>query len=142
MDRSAGKEFLGRGWKFPVQVDKKTGRIEMSEYEEDIKEAIRIIIMTYKGERVMRSDFGTRAKDYVFSTNELEYLTLMESDIEKALIKWEPRIQDLTVEVEPDMGDSPKLLINISYVVRSTNNAFNLVYPFYIDEGLKSIEDV
>lgn len=142
MDRSAGKEFLGRGWKFPVRVDKKTGRIEMSEHEEDIKEAIRIIIMTYKGERVMRSDFGTRAKDYVFSTNELEYLTLMESDIEKALIKWEPRIQDLTVEVEPDMGDSPKLLINISYVVRSTNNAFNLVYPFYIDEGLKSIEDV
>ncbi|MGI6778039.1 MAG: GPW/gp25 family protein [Acetivibrionales bacterium] len=142
MAETGGKGFLGKGWKFPVQVDRKTGRIMMSEHEEDIKESIRIIIMTYHGERVMRSSFGTKAKDYVFNTNELEYLTLMESDIEKALLKWEPRIRDLKVEVEADKGDSSRLLVNISYVVRSTNNAYNMVYPFYLFEGLKDVEDV
>lgn len=130
------KSFLGKGWKFPVQIDKRTGRIMMSEYEESIQEAIRIIIMTYKGERVMRRDFGSRASDYAFETTELEYLTLMKDDIEKAINKWEPRIQDLSVNVSADPGNNAMLFINISYVVRSTNNGYNMVYPFYIYEGL------
>jgi Phage baseplate assembly protein W len=134
--------FLGKGWKFPVQIDKRTGRIMMSEYEDSIREAIRIIIMTYKGERVMRSDFGTRAGDYTFETSDLEYLTLMKDDIQKAINKWEPRIQDLTVDVTADRMDNSKLFINVSYIVRSTNNGYNMVYPYYLYEGLKSIKDV
>lgn len=52
------KDFLGTGWKFPVEVDEITGRIKMSSYEEDIQEAIGIILKTRKGERMMRPDFG------------------------------------------------------------------------------------
>lgn len=142
MAANGSKDFLGRGWKFPVQVDKSTGRIMLSEHEEDIKEAIRIIISTYKGERVMRGDFGSRAKDFVFDTNDLGQLTMMQKEIEQSINEWEPRIDELEVEVVKDYGDTSRVLVNISYVVRSTNNGYNMVYPFYLFEGLAKIEDV
>ena len=52
-----GKEFLGRGLKFPLQVDPRTGKLAMVEHEEDIREAIGIILNTMQGERVMRPGF-------------------------------------------------------------------------------------
>ncbi|MCT4621760.1 MAG: GPW/gp25 family protein [Marinisporobacter sp.] len=142
MGTNGSKDFLGRGWKFPVQVDKSTGRIMLSEHEEDIKEAIRIIISTYKGERVMRGDFGSRAKDFVFDTNDLGQLTMMQKEIEEAIHEWEPRIYNLEVEVVADYEDSSRVFVNISYIVRSTNNGYNMVYPFYLFEGLARVEDI
>ncbi|MDQ2085376.1 GPW/gp25 family protein [Herbivorax sp. ANBcel31] len=130
------KGFLGRGWKFPIRVDKKTGRIKTSEYEEDIKEAIYIILMTRKGERVMMPDFGCDIQKYLFDTNDYTTLKLMETEVKNALVQWEPRISEILVELTKDDGDAHKLLINISYVVRATNNPYNLVYPFYINEGI------
>lgn len=131
------KGFLGKGWKFPVQVDPVTGRIMMSEYEEDISEAIRIILSTAKGERVMRPGFGCGIHKYVFGLTDVTSLRLLESDVKDAIILWEPRVDDVEVSVDFDQEKSGKLLINIQYVVRTTNNLFNLVYPFYIYEGAK-----
>ena len=51
-----------------------------------------------------------------------------------ALVRWEPRIEDIAVEVEPVEAEG-QVLIHISYVVRGTNNPFNMVFPFYINEG-------
>jgi phage baseplate assembly protein W len=131
------KEFLGRGWKFPVAIDPVTGKIAMSEYEEDIKEAIKIIFMTLKGERLMHLDFGCSVNDYVFETREVTVLSLMETQIRDALVTWEPRISDVQVRTQSDPEDWGKLLVNIDYKVRNTNNLFNLVYPFYLKEGIK-----
>lgn len=131
------KEFLGRGWKFPVAVDPVTGKIATSEYEEDIKEAIKIILMTSKGERVMRNDFGCSISDYVYETMDATNLGLVESSIREALMNWEPRIKDVVVTTAPD-GETPgRLLVSIEYVVRATNNLFNMVYPFFLKEGTK-----
>lgn len=129
------KAFLGRGWKFPIEVDSTTGRIKMSEHEEDIAEAIRIILWTAKGERVMRPEFGCGLQDYVFTTTDATTLRLLASDIEEAIRVWEPRVESADVEVILDEQDNGKLMIHIDYVVRSTNNLYNLVYPFYIHEG-------
>jgi hypothetical protein len=107
----------------------------MSEFEEDIAEAIRIILWTAKGERVMRPEFGCGLQDYVFTTTDATSLRLLASDIEEAIRVWEPRVESAEVEVSPDEQDPGKLLIHIDYVVRSTNNLYNLVYPFYIHEG-------
>ena len=130
-----GKEFLGRGWKFPVGVDAATGRVLMSEYEDDIKESIWIILSTSKGERVMRPNFGCGIHDFVFESMNMTNLGLMESSIREALSLWEPRIEVTGVEASPDQNDAGKLVISIKYTVRSTNNQFNLVYPFYLKEG-------
>ncbi|KPV59868.1 baseplate protein [Paenibacillus sp. A3] len=131
------KSFLGRGWKFPVEVDEVTGRIKMSEYEEDIEEAIRIIVWTGKGERVMRPDFGCGVERFLFGSTDETTMHLLESDIEEAIRIWEPRVHEVEVRAEPDTDDPGKVMIRIRYEVRSTNNLFNQVYPFYIHEGTK-----
>ncbi|PKM76305.1 MAG: baseplate protein [Firmicutes bacterium HGW-Firmicutes-15] len=127
--------FLGRGWKFPIQVDPVTGRIMMSEGEDDIAEAIRIILMTYQGERVMRPGFGGRLNDFVFGLTDPTTLGVLESDLRNAIMVWEPRVGKVEVQVQSDKSNPEQLWININYTVRSTNNLFNLVYPFYINEG-------
>jgi phage baseplate assembly protein W len=128
------KEFLGRGWKFPVIVDAK-GKIKMSEREADIKEAIWLILSTSKGERVMRLDFGCGIYDFVFAPINTTTIGLVEASVREAFTLWEPRIELLNVNVSADKAEEGKLLINIDYRVRSTNNEFNLVYPFYLKEG-------
>lgn len=129
------KNFLGVGWKFPVEVDRTTGRIKTSGYEEDIKEAIRIILMTRKGERMMLPEFGCGAWEYVFETMDASALKRMEREIYQALIRWEPRITDTEVHVSAERQLEGILDIHIQYVVRATNNPYNLVYPYYINEG-------
>lgn len=129
--------FLGRGWKFPVSVDATTGRFLLSEGEEDIAEAIRVILMTSRGERVMRPDFGCGLRDYVFGTMDETSLRLMESDIREAITVWEPRVRDVEVTVSVDDSREGRLSISVTYIVRSTNNLFNQVYPFYLEEGTK-----
>lgn len=131
------KSFLGRGWKFPIKVDPISGRIMMSEYEEDIAEAIRIILSTLKGERVMRPTFGCGIHSYAFGLTNSTTLKLMESSVKEAIQSWEPRVYQVEVEANPDPADPGKVLIRIAYAIRSTNNLFNIVYPFYISEGTK-----
>ncbi|MFY1113000.1 MAG: GPW/gp25 family protein [Methanosarcinaceae archaeon] len=128
------KDFLGRGWKFPVNLNPK-GEFEMSAYEVDVGEAIRIILGTAKGERVMHPDFGCGIHDYVFEIINTSTIGMIEASVREALVSWEPRIEINNVEVKADTEVEGKLLVNVDYVVRSTNNEFNLVYPFYLKEG-------
>ena len=128
--------FLGSGWKFPLQIDKKTGHIAMVSYEEDIQESIGIILNTYLGERIMREDFGSDVADYIF--NPINHLTIqnLSGSLARLLQVQEPRIEDVTVETSE--GNDPftgKIEFQIGYTVRANNNRYNHVYPFYMDEG-------
>jgi phage baseplate assembly protein W len=128
------QEFLGVGWKFPVQVDG-AGNIAMSAFEQDIREAMRIILSTSKGERTMRPDFGCGIHDFVFDSMSTTTLGLIEASVREALIQWEPRIELQSVRVSTAAAEVGQLLIGIDYRVRATNNEFNLVYPFYLTES-------
>lgn len=128
------KEFLGRGWKFPVNVNS-AGEIEPSEYEEDIEEAIRIILSTSGGERVMRNDFGCAIHDFVFALINTSTIAMIEASVREALAMWEPRIELIEVNISTDKAGEGLLPISIDYRVISTNNEFNMVYPFYLKEG-------
>ncbi len=127
------KAFLGRGWSFPLRagVD---GEIAMVDSAEDIRQSIRIILGTNPGERVMRPGFGAGLQSLVFEPINTATLALARHRVEQALITWEPRIDTITVSVsaEPELG---RLLIDVSYRMRSTNTFYNLVYPFYLLEG-------
>lgn len=128
------KDFLGKGWKFPVDIDS-TGIIKESSYEEDIRGAIWIILSTSRGERVMRPDFGCGIYDFVFDLINISTIGMIETSVREALILWEPRIEVNKVNISTNRAEEGKLLISIDYRVRSTNNEFNLVYPFYLGEG-------
>lgn len=130
----ADYHFQGTGWHFPVLTDA-LGNIMVSRGEEDIRESIWIIISTARGERMMRPEFGCGIHDLVFASINSGLLGLVEANVQEALTLFEPRIDVLKVEASDKESDLGRLLVNIDYRIRITNNEFNLVFPFYLKEG-------
>ncbi|MFD1992515.1 GPW/gp25 family protein [Paenibacillus nicotianae] len=129
------RDFLGRGWSFPIQVDTATGKIKMSEYSDDIREAIRILIRTSPGERVMNPDYGCRIRRYQFDSIDVTTLHLMASSVKDAIERWEPRVTAVRVTALSDQQENGLVQLEVEYRERSTNHVTNQVYPFYIYEG-------
>ena len=129
------KDFLGRGWAMPVDLDPRTGLVATSEYEEDIRQSIRIILETAPGERVMRPNFGCGIHDLVFASLDSTTLHRIRYVVEEALRRCEARIDVLDVVVDEDASSEGVLLVQIEYRVRKTNQIGNLVFPFYFREG-------
>jgi len=128
------RDFLGTGWNFPVQTDQR-GNIKMVDGPENIKQSVRMILGTAKGERVMRPEFGCAIHDQVFASLSPETLNRIEDGVRRALIKWEPRIDVEDVTARQDTENPSRVLINIEYWVQSTNSNENMVYPFYTQEA-------
>jgi phage baseplate assembly protein W len=135
MDPARHRDFLGVGWSFPVALDPIGGDIALAAYARDVKEAIRIIIRTSPGERVMRPNFGCGIRDLVFEEISAATMVTAEARIRDALTVYEPRIQLLGVIVDPFQALNGMLLITVDYRVRRTNQTDNLVYPYYFKEG-------
>ncbi len=128
------REFLGVGWKFPLQVTP-SGRIAMARYEQRIEESIYLILSTAKGERVMLPDLGCGVHDLVFAPNNQITISAVVQTVRQALVAYEPRIDVLDINVETPPEEPNLLLIRIDYRIRANNALGNLVYPFYITEG-------
>ena len=124
------QDFLGVGWAYPVGVDTH-GRIALARHERDIEEAIRMILLTPKGQRVMRPEFGCQIHDLIFAPNDVTTAGLAAYYVEDALAMWEPRIKVLEVDATPDPLEPNRLLIDIRYLIKSTYDARTLVFPFY-----------
>ena len=119
----------------PVALDPQTGLVASVEYEEDIRQSIRIILETAPGERVMRPNFGCGIHDLVFAALDSTTLQLIRSSVEEALRRCEARIDVLDVTVDEAATVKGELLIELEYRVRRTNQVGNLVWPFYFREG-------
>jgi phage baseplate assembly protein W len=128
------RRFLGVGWQFPVRVDAHGG-LAYASGEQDIQQAIWIILGTARGEREMRLDFGCGMHELVFAPRNAETLSAIAQSVREALRRWEPRVETVDVRVEPDSGDESLVLVHVDYRVRSNNTFHNLVYPFSIAEG-------
>jgi phage baseplate assembly protein W len=124
-------DLLGSGLAFPLQVDR-LGGIALASGEQDIDQAIELILSTAPGERPMRPEFGCGVHDFVFDTIDAATVGRLETEIRTALDRWEPRIEVQTVDFDLDHVLDGQLLIQIGYRVRSTNSERNLVYPFYV----------
>lgn len=129
------RDFLGVGWSYPVATDPMTGDVQLSYYERDVKGAIRIILETRPGERAMRPRFGCGIHELVFEEINATTLFAIETAVREALITYEPRIELLTVTVDPREALNGSLLIAITYRLRRTNQEDNLVYPFFFTES-------
>jgi phage baseplate assembly protein W len=128
------RDLVGSGWAFPLRVDKRGG-IALSRNDTDIQEAIRVILSTAKGERRMRPDFGCDIHTLLFAPNNDTTSGLAAHYVREALGWWEPRIEVTAVDPHPDPGDQTRLLIDIRYTIKATNDERSIVYPFYILTG-------
>ena len=124
-------ELLGTGLSFPLSVDRRGG-IALATGETDVDQAIEIILSTAPGERPMRPEFGCGVHDFVFDTIDAATVGRLETEVRRALDRWEPRIVLEEVEFDLSRVTDGQLLINIGYRLRATNHKRNLVYPFYV----------
>ncbi len=124
-------QIIGRGWAFPPQIGPRGGPALTSERTE-IDQAIYIILSTSPGQRVMRPTFGCRLHELVFAPNNSHTVAQARRCVEQALGMWEPRINVIRVNVQPDPEEPNRLLIEIEYKVKATHNQRSLVYPFYL----------
>jgi len=124
-------DFLGQGWHFPANITR-TGGIALARQEGDIEEAIRIILETDRGERRMRPEFGCILNELVFAPNNATTFGRVEQAVKEALARWEPRIKVMEVNARADPQERNRLLIDIGYQVKASNDRRNLVYPFYL----------
>jgi phage baseplate assembly protein W len=125
------RDTIGRGVAFPLRVDA-GGAVALVDDDEDIHEAVELILGTAPGERPMRPQFGCAVHDYVFETVDAYTVGRLERAVRIALDRWEPRIEVLAVDVDVSQAGRGLLPIEITYRLRATNDVRNLVYPFYV----------
>jgi phage baseplate assembly protein W len=132
---SQADRFIGSGWRFPIKVGT-GGAIETSNGPDRVRDAIWVILSTGVGERLMRPTFGAGVTDYVFQPNTPAIRTALGEAIKQALVRWEPRIDLDAVRVDPVDGEPSQVIASIDYRLRTTNELFNVVYPFYLEDGV------
>ena len=132
--------FVGRGIAFPMRVDA-SGSLALVSGVADIEKSMRIIIGTAPGERPMRPEFGCRIWELLFEPINTNTLGLMETVVEEALQRWEPRVEITAVTADAVDPSNGAVDISIAYVIASTNESRNLVYPFYTIPGEGDDED-
>lgn len=123
-------DILGSGWRFPLRIDERGG-VELARAEDDIAQAITIILATPRGSRLMRPEFGSRLHELLFAPLNAATFALARHYVEEALGYWEPRISLDEVAVAPDPAQPARLLIELRYSVKATHDERALVYPFY-----------
>ncbi len=129
-------EFLGSGLAFPMSVNKR-GAVGLVSGEDDIAQAISIILSTAPGERPMRPEFGCNVHHHVFDTLDAAAFGAIESAVREAIDRWEPRASVVAVDFDQGRRHEGILGIVLTYEIPEVPGVRNLVHPFYVipEEG-------
>ena len=128
-------DFLGRGWSFPPSFKLDLPGVMMTEKADDIEKSLQILLTTTIGERLMEPRYGCNMEEYVFESMSTTTKTLMKDMVQTAILYYEPRIDVTSIEVDDSSQLEGIILINVEYVIRTTNSRFNFVFPYYKNEG-------
>ncbi len=112
--------LLGRGISFPMRIDR-DGRVGWSSGAENIREAIRVVLMTDPNERLMLPSFGAGLRGFLFEPNVPATHRLIQERITHMLTRWEPRIELLRVSVDEDEVDVQQANITVEYKLVATD---------------------
>ena len=111
--------LYGQGMAFPPRVQP-DGSIAWSRGEDNIREAMRIVLMTEPGERLQLPQFGAGLGRFLFEPNTVTTHTLISERIADALARWEARIHVEAVDVAPDRNDPQAAVATITYRLVAT----------------------
>lgn len=126
------RDVLGTGVGFPFDTDQRGG-VGLAAGSDDVEQAIRILLSTAPGERVMRPEYGCGIHDLAFAVVDATTLTRVETTVRDAIDRWEPRVAVESVTASAADVAAGRLAVAVDYRVRATNEPGNLVYPFYVE---------
>jgi len=127
--------FLGTGWGFPPTFDRTTNRLVLASDEEDIRQSLEILLSTRLGERVMLPEYGSALDEMLFEPLTTTLKTYMRELIRTAILRFEPRIDPVSVELDDSGELEGRVLISVEFRIRATNTRANLVFPFFKNEA-------
>ncbi|MBD2211945.1 GPW/gp25 family protein [Calothrix sp. FACHB-156] len=131
MVNSQQRDYLGRGWAFPLRPNVQGG-IQISAEAQKVRESIWIILRTGLGERLYRPNFGSRLSELAFAPMNTDTLIQMRLYVLEALQRWEPRIIIDEVQTDPDPIRG-RVDIIINYRLKEAPDIYSFVYPFYLN---------
>ena len=105
-----------KGWKFPVDEDKATGKIMTVSDNDNIRQNINVILQTQHGERKMRPNFGADTNRFMFGNIDFLFVKLMSKQILDAIDLWEEHVPQMNVEVRQSEDDAAKVIVDIDYI--------------------------
>lgn len=118
-------QIYGQGISFPPRLGA-DGRIAWSAGPDNVREAIMVILLTARGERLMLSDFGGQLRNFLFEPNTTATRRLLQEEIEKTLGTWEPRITVQSVSVSADANDARAAVATVDYQLVATQQSGQL----------------
>lgn len=105
-----------KGWKFPIQIDKVSGKIMTVEDNENIKQDVRMIVETQINQRKIVPEFGTDLMSLMFEIADVNFTSMVQGNLEGSLKQWESHIKDLNVSVRTTPGAICNVIINVDYI--------------------------
>ncbi|MEU2834749.1 GPW/gp25 family protein [Streptomyces lavendulae] len=123
--------MTGNGWSFAAGLAP-DNTVALATAEDDIEQAIHLILATRPGERAMRPEYGCDVHHLIFAPADATTAGQAVYETRRALERWEPRIDVTTIDVSTDDTDDTVLYLDIHYTIRTTNSSHNLVFPFYV----------
>lgn len=129
--KSSAARLFGQGISFPPRIDG-DGRLALSAGAENVRESIRVILLTQFKERMLLPEFGCGLQAYLFEPNTVATRRLIEEGITQALGRWEPRIVLESVAVSEDPQNPAAAVVAIHYklVATQVRERLNLTLDF------------
>lgn len=135
MDKKAYQSFIGNGWSFPPEFNATAGVVKMSTDEADIEASLKILLGTTAGERFLRPKYGLNLQEMLFEPMNVTNLTFLKDRINTNILIYEPRIKLLALDINTSTLPEGRVQIELEYEIRATNSRFNLVYPYFLNDG-------
>lgn len=95
--------------------------------EAAIKQSVRSLLLTNKGERLFNSDLGTRINELLFEPLDYATSSLLFDEIQDVLARYEPRINVTSLEVEPNVSDDG-YDVELEYSIKGDQKRFTADY--------------
>lgn len=108
---------MERGWKFPFEISKEHGQVEISGQRENIRQSVEIILLTEPGERLLHPSFGTKLHQFLFENMDSQTEEMIRREVRHSLCMWEKRICDIEVEIDMKPERQGELCIAVTYCI-------------------------
>lgn len=108
---------MAQGWQFPFEISGKYGRVATSSGRENIRQSVKIILLTEPGERLMHPKFGTKLHQFLFENMDSQTREMVCREVRSSLQMWEKRIRDIRVEAQMEPESQGELHVAVSYLI-------------------------